>query len=228
MLYLFFEIFTSPSLSSAQIKGMGEGVTVDMQPLCNFKPHHSFKVVGGSSNVTEPFCDSNPINEMHSCLLGLIKYAAFSCHSFYAKKGKQRAVFSCSVCIMEGKKREVSKTMPATLTLQTTHWGIPTAVNVSALSESPTNPSTTCESQPKGHGSNFVSMQISTARVCFYLCLFLLLCKVWANHVCPFSPSGSHRLNDLPMLAWSTHCDENALGSEDYHALPSWLPSIIK
>lgn len=92
-----------------------------MQPQCNFKPHHSFKVVGGSSNVTEPFCDSNPINEMHSCLLGLIKYAAFSCHSFYAKKGKQQAVFSCSVCIMEGKKREVSKTMPATLTLQTTH-----------------------------------------------------------------------------------------------------------
>ncbi len=46
-----------------------------------------------------------------------------------------------------------------------------------------------------------VSMQISTARVCFYLCLFLLLCKVWANHVCPLSPSGSHRLNDLSMLA---------------------------
>lgn len=37
---------------------------------------------------------------------------------------------------------------------------------------------------------------------------FLLLCKVWANHVCPLSPSGSHRLNDLSMLAWSTHCDE--------------------
>lgn len=35
----------------------------------------------------------------------------------------------------------------------------------------------------------------------FYLCLFLLLCKVWANHVCPLSFSGSHRLNDLSMLA---------------------------
>ena len=112
--------------------------------------------------------------------------------------------------------------MPAALPLQTTHWVIPTAVNVSALSESPTNPSTTCVTQPKGHGS----MQISTARVCFYLCLFLLLCNVWANRVCPLSPSGSHRFKDLSMLAWSTHCDVNALGSKDYHVLPSWLPSM--
>lgn len=101
--------------------------------------------------------------------------------------------------------------MPAALPLQTTHWVIPTAVNVSALSESLTNPSTTCVTQPKGHGSNFVSMQISTARVCFYISLFLLLCKVWANGVCPLSPSGSHRLNDLSMLAWSTHCDEEGV-----------------
>lgn len=40
---------------------------------------------------------------------------------------------------------------------------------------------------------------------------FSCYAKVWANPVCPPSPSGSHRLNDLSMLAWSTHCDEECV-----------------
>lgn len=75
-------------------------------------------------------------------------------------------------------------------------------------------------STTKGCGSRFVSMQIYTAQVC----LFLLLCKVRVNHVGPLSPTGSHRLNDLSMLAWSHTVTRTVLGSKDYH--PSWLPSI--
>lgn len=57
-------------------------------------------------------------------------------------------------------------------------------------------------------------------RVCFYLCLFLLLCKVRANRVCPLSPSGSHRLNNLSMLAWSTHCDEERVRAKGLSRSP--------
>lgn len=117
--------------------------------------------------------------------------------------------------------------MPAALPLQTTHWEIPTAVNVSALalSESSTNQSIRAAQPAYNSAQRFIMAatllacncnSLSAARVSFYLsylCLFLLLCK---NTLGPDRvvsvPTQSLWITPGPttesMLAWSTHCDE--------------------
>lgn len=57
---------------------------------------NTVEAVNGSSNVAEPFCDSNPVDKMHR-LSGVVKYA-----------------------MMEGLNRELT-TMPAAQRRQTTH-----------------------------------------------------------------------------------------------------------
>lgn len=213
MLYLLFENLTLPSLSIAQIK-RGEEVTVH----CRYAATMQFQTsVHWSTHLKD-------VNWKQRCSWAVwwLKPGWMRCTRFCSiwsnmqpfmpfflhQEGLKTSRSFCCVCIDGGPKQGGNK-LCQQLSLQTTHWVIPTAVNVTVLSQSlQTNPSTTCITRPKGRGSNFVSMQISTARVCFYLCLFSCYAKVWANRVCPLSPSGSHRLNDLSMLAWSTHCDE--------------------
>lgn len=107
-----------------------------------------------------------------------------------------------AVMMMEGQNRELIQTMPAALTASKPRTEKFPQLWMYRPSQSLlTNPSTTCVTQPKGHGGDFVSMQL--IRVCFSC-----YAKVRANRDRPLSPSGSHRFNDLSMLAWSIHCDE--------------------
>lgn len=193
-----------------------------------FRPQFSGWEIGAAVCGAEAFGDSNLTNEMHFCVFGLFKYAASSYGSFfffYAKKGTERAYFFlCCLCIDGGARTgRLTNYASNSTASKTTHWVhiFPTAVNVSALSESPTVWAQPAKLKPKAHGSNlFVCMQLSTARVCFYISLsFLSLCKAWANHVRPLSPSGSHRF-DGPIYASMIHSLWWGARSEDYHVCP--------
>lgn len=83
-------------------------------------------------------------------------------------------------------------TMPAAQRRLIARWVIPAAVNVSALTASPTNVSTNMRySAPQGRGSNLASMQITATRVCFYLFLSLSLVMQQPGHSVPLDHTGS-------------------------------------
>lgn len=65
----------------------------------------------------------------------------------------------------------------------------------------------------------FEHATISTARVSLFV-FFSCYAKAGPTRVCPLSPSGSHRFNDLSMLAWSTHCDEERIRVEELARSP--------
>lgn len=127
-----------PCLLCPQLRLMGGG------GLCTLLTcsHHAISSLGSPVNTAE-VCEwkqqcgwavswLKPNKWDALCLLGLVKYAAFSCHSFYAKKGTKRTVFFCSVHWWRAKTGRWHKLCQQLYRFKI-HWAIPTAVNVSAL-----------------------------------------------------------------------------------------------
>lgn len=153
------------------------------------------KVVNGSSNAAEPFCDSNQITDA-LCLSNMQPFHAFL---FTPGEVEDEQLLSAPCAAMEGQKQGgntnyASSSTASNHALRNSHsCECIGPLRVSSQSEHNLRNSAPPSRQQLCEHANI--------RVCFYLCLFLLLCKVRANRVCPLSPSGSHRLNNLSMLA---------------------------
>lgn len=139
----------------------------------------------------EPFGDSNPWNETRR-LSGLVQYAAFSCYSFFKR---------CRSRWWRAKTGRQHKLCQQLLNPRTEKfpqlWMYRPAQSLQPIRAQPRS--------PKSRGGNFCEQTSGSVSTCVS---FSLLCNVRADGVYPLSPSGSHGSNDLSMLAWSTHCDE--------------------